>query len=367
MIRALLVFVFFFSIQAIVVNGQSTVSPKEMNDATPPRIIRVCCAFGADMALFGIPFKKINHITSLEKLGHHEYMGHKKEGNGLIYTQKGGFIDIAHLRDQADWTKYLYELIKANHLEDVIVQKLGYEGGKKFLSINPSSELDSSDYILLAGKMAYDLSLWHELSTWYGASAVPMMPERYSSFSVEDVYSNLLGVYVGMEAIKSDLPYNEAVTKILLEKLDELDAVETEEETYAALEAVRNVWWTNDKRLPSEKVILQRDTEVFTHSRPWLVPDTLNVFHEPHILDIPLAANNGKLLTNYYSFSIDLNFKFPVKQLFPERATRQINQDDFEVLMDYADEELNENKTEAYFNSEITSEDSGDEEVETKF
>ena len=309
-------------------------------DSPPPRIIRVCCAFGADLGLFGVPFMKINHITSIDQLNEHKYMGGKEEGNGVIYTKKGGFIDIAHLRDQADWTKYLYTLILSNRENGEFVKKLGNEGGSKKLSISVNSELDSMDCLLIAGKITYDLSLWHELSTWFGASAVPMMPERYSSFSVEDVYSNLLGVHIGIEALKSNLPYNEAMTEILNNTLGSLGAVKTEEDTYLALEAVRNVWWTNDKRLPNSKVIIERDTDVSTYSRPWLVPDSVFGYYEPYILYVPETTSGGHLLTNYYNLNIDLNYKFPVKDMFPERDNRLITQDDFGVLLNRVDQDL---------------------------
>ncbi|MDP3432015.1 MAG: DUF4056 domain-containing protein [Bacteroidota bacterium] len=54
----------------------------------------------------------------------------------------------------------------------------------------PGIKLTDNDLVNLAGKIAYDLSVWHEIATWFGASTIPFVPERYSSFSVEDVYSN---------------------------------------------------------------------------------------------------------------------------------------------------------------------------------
>ena len=39
----------------------------------------------------------------------------------------------------------------------------------------------------------YQLSLWHEIATWYGWASFEAFPERASAFSPEDLYSNLLG------------------------------------------------------------------------------------------------------------------------------------------------------------------------------
>lgn len=327
-------------LHGVILFGSPTSSLEADVDSPPRRIIRSCCAFGSDLNLFGIPFVKMNQITSMEKLYDHKYMGDKNEGIGLLYTKRAGFIDVGHVRDQADWTKYLYSLILTNRKDGAFVQKLAYEGGKKSLSVDVPNELDSLDCLLLAAKITFDLSLWHELSTWFGASALPMVPERFSSFSVEDVYSNLLGVYIGMEAIQSDLSYNQAMTKILYETLDDLGAVHEESDTYLALEAVRGTWWTREKRLPNSKVIIERDMEVHTDVRPWLVPEKTFGFFEPHILTIPKTATDGELLTDYYSLTIDLNHKFPVKEIFPERDSHSITQDDFEAMLIQVEKEF---------------------------
>ncbi|MCG8700871.1 MAG: DUF4056 domain-containing protein, partial [Bacteroidales bacterium] len=334
-IVSILIFVIFTSIQA------KKPTDGEINiQQTPPRIIRVCCAFGTDLNLFGVPFFKINHVTSIDQLGNHVYMGHKDEGNGIIYTRNGGFIDLGHLRDQADWTKYLYHYLLNNKNKGEVEQKLGIEGGIKKLLVDIPGNADSATCLQVAGRIAYDLSLWHELSTWFGASSVPMMPERYSSFSVEDVYSNLLGVTIGIKAIQSELPYNQAMTKLLRESLENLSTVTTEQETCEAFESVEEIWWSRSKRLPHKEVIIERDIEVIMQVRPWLVPDTVFGKSEPHILDVPTHTNDGRLLSDYYSLQIDLNYKFPVKELFPDRDHRLITQNDFEVLLRQIERDL---------------------------
>lgn len=313
-------------------------------DSSPKRIIRSCCAFGSDLNLYGIPFIKMNQITSMEKLSEHKYMGDKSEGVGNIYTKKAGFIDVGHVRDQADWTRHLYMLILSNRENGEFEKELAYEGGKKTLFINVPNDLDSIDCLLIAAKITFDLSLWHELSTWFGASALPMIPERFSSFSIEDVYSNLLGTYIGMEAINNDKPYNEAMTNILYQTLDSLDAVHDESDTRLALEAVREIWWTREKRLPMSGVMLERDIALGKNILPWLVPDETFGSFEPQPLTILENTSKGELLTNYYSLSIDLNHKFPVKELFPDKENRVITQDDFNIMLLRVDHEFKEQK-----------------------
>src|SRR5665648_192829 len=77
----------------------------------PHRVIRSCCAFGSDLRLMMVPILKYTDITSVDQLGPHSYLGNDGEGNGIIYTQRGGFVDMGHLRYQADWTAYLYSRI----------------------------------------------------------------------------------------------------------------------------------------------------------------------------------------------------------------------------------------------------------------
>jgi hypothetical protein len=63
--------------------------------------------------MVGLPMIKVTQIISLDELGEHRYLGSQDEGNGIIYTATGGFIDIGHVRDQADWTAYLFLQIQA--------------------------------------------------------------------------------------------------------------------------------------------------------------------------------------------------------------------------------------------------------------
>lgn len=314
-----------------------------MNSNKPHRIIRTCCSFGSEMQLIAIPGVKLTDITSIDKIGIHQYLGSENEKNGIIYTRRGGFIDMGHLRDQADWTAYLYTQIIKNRQAEKLSMVLGREGGEKNLQVTIPSNMSNPDLILLAGKIAYDLSVWHEIATWFGASTIPFVPERYSSFSVEDAYSNLLGVKIGIQALQSELPYEMAVTNIISETLKSLDAVSNELETYMAMEAVRDIWWTRDKKLPSGKVLLQRQLQVYDCLQPWLVPGWMNPDQEKSELKVPEYTSNGQMLTKFYELDFRVNYKFPFRKMFPERKDRNITQNDFDRLLVQIADEL-ENK-----------------------
>ena len=302
-------------------------------DKIPPRIIRACCFFGYDLKLWGVPFVSIDQVISVDELGEHHYMSNKNEGVGTIYTNKGGFIDIGHLRDQIDWTRYLYTTILNSRGKGEVILRLRKEAGRKTLYLNVPAQFDNSDCILMAGKIAYDFSLWHEISTWFGASTLPLIPEKFSSFSVEDVYSNLLGVHVGMKTLHSKLSFNAAATKIIESTLDSLDVVKTAKETYDAYDAVHNKWYTNKKRIPRTNVTLKRDPDVLKSCSPWIVPNQTDTIGDPVILEVPLINTKGELLTDFYQFAIDLNHRIPVEEIFPSDHSNLIDQDDFGVLL----------------------------------
>lgn len=331
---------FYFLVQA-----KAPVVPANSQLSKPHRVIRTCCSFGADMQFFAIPGIKLTEITSLEKIGTHHYLGNSEEQNGIIYTRRGGFIDMGHLRDQCDWMAYLYIQLEESRKKGSLDLEIGHEGGEKNLTVRIPSRLSSSDLLHLAGKIAYDLSVWHEIATWFGASTIPLIPEWYSSFSVEDAFSNLLGVTIGYKAIQSNLPYEEAVTKIIGETLKSLNVVSSEEETLLAMEEVRNIWWTREKRLPSGKVLLQRQLNVYPCLSPWLVPGWANPNQESFELNVPEYTSAGEPFNDFYELNFRLNHKFPFRKMFPERKNRSITQKDFDCMLTQIATELTSKKS----------------------
>jgi hypothetical protein len=312
--------------------------------APPHRVIRTCCAFGSDLRLMMVPILKYTDISSVDQLGPHGYLGNTAEGNGIIYTLRGGFIDMAHLRDQADWTAYLYSrVILARQIGNLSI-RLGREGGSKLLNLTVPTDLNRDDALKLAGRIAYDLSVWHEIATWYGSSTVPFVPERYSSFSIEDPYSNLLGVTLGIEAIKSGLPYEVAMTHLITEMMETMGAVESENETYRAMEAVRNIWWTRARHLPSRKVLIERQMGVYSCLEPWRVPGWSTGNMPSYDLHVPEKTSDGKALNCFYELDFKLNYKFPVKEIFASKSNRRATQEDFGQIINHITKDLEQEK-----------------------
>ncbi|MFC1765377.1 DUF4056 domain-containing protein, partial [Planctomycetota bacterium] len=52
-------------------------------------------------------------FIDVNDLGKHGYATQRGEGNGIVYTCRGGHIDIAHVRANADWVRYVAERVFA--------------------------------------------------------------------------------------------------------------------------------------------------------------------------------------------------------------------------------------------------------------
>ena len=207
--------------------------------------------------------------------------------------------------------------------------KLGAEGGPKSLEFKIEDIERAGDFVELAGSIAYDLSLWHEIATYFGISLIPIVPERFSSFSPEDVYSNLMGAVIGMEAIRSEFEYDDAVTMILARTLEELGAVETNQETRDAMDEVENKWWDSEIPLPNKKFLLKRNLDTEYSLKPWLIPSE-KVINEGFVLQKP-----DKMYGEMYDLKIRLVERFPIASIMGDPKSKNITQHDFRKFVDY--------------------------------
>lgn len=152
-----------------------------VSQLAPPESLRPCCAFGYDLHVRAIgvpiPVYQIGNVLTLDTLGKHRYndsalgavknlVGLSEEENGLIYTRRGGFIDIAHVRDTADNTFYLFSRIYPNlgkagrifYSEELGVRRIQLNAFMPPASLSRRYEIAA----WLAGRLAYELAQWHE-------------------------------------------------------------------------------------------------------------------------------------------------------------------------------------------------------------
>lgn len=263
--------------------------------------LRPCCAFGsnlrAKLASVPIPGYHIPNILGPDDVGPHGYdsgslrlatddgpgVDFNAERNGLVYTCRGGFIDIAHVRDYVDWTVYVTGQVGRIILTGEAGEfSLPDEGGVRRVlvsAVDPGVLKDTGlrRVAAFAGSyVAWYMSVWHELATWYGFHSVPGFSEKASAFSIEDLYSNSLGTKIGAllvdrQLARSERTFRQGVDDWLEATLSYLGAVPKEVGMDAA-ESVDGLWWDSTKRLPDNRLVMRRSVNVVPPVRPWLIP-----------------------------------------------------------------------------------------------
>ncbi|PHM36722.1 conserved hypothetical protein [Xenorhabdus innexi] len=290
-----------------------------------PEGLRACCAFGYDLKVkalgLSVPIYRIDNIVEADKLGEHHYndsflgasaevFGVSNEKVGLLYTEKGGFIDISHVRDTADYTLYLFSQIYA-HLGQQWILDLDNELAARkihFFAFTPPTD-PAERYTLsayLAAKLAFQLAAWHEIAQWYGYQSVPGFSEAISAFSPEDLYSNLLGARLALTLIlqgqvSSVNQFSAAIANILPIALNELGAY-NKSGTKKMFDQVDGLWWNSYQSIPQKFLVLRRNYETRDDRYP-LMPFGKDKF-----------ALHLSLPDSYLNFSLDKLAEF---QLWP--------------------------------------------------
>ena len=343
----------------------------EMPDIPMPMGLRPCCAFGAGLrAQLGpipIPMFALRNVIGVDDLGPHQYdhgtvSFHSSrpggevtgERNGLVYTCRGGFVDTAHLRDWADWTLFLSARI-ARTLESGTTITLPDEAGQRRIVVRPVDRnrvLELGRLALavpLAEWVAFQLSVWHEIATWYGWSELGI-PQEVSSFSPEDLYSNLLGiktaaVLIYQSSVSSEAVYNESMNVAIRRLLLRLGAV-SGETGRMAMHSVDGLWWDSRARLPDKHLLLRRYLDHGDRMSPWLVTSAWRSPAEwnPAVASAcagkePLALANpdgsaGIPFATQASFEIGVSARLAARMSLPDRTDGRITQDDFAAIID---------------------------------
>lgn len=188
------------------------------------------------------------------ELGRHSYAGSDKVG--VVYTCRGGHIDLAHLRIAADWTMYYTNL----SFENLMKNKTDFSFKSKpapsryYVTIEyppgwartPQQEREEIARELsrdMGQYFGYVASTWHEIITWFGYKFVAVLPEFSSAFSWEDSYSNLLGTHLATAAMQDRAGYDESMTIRLDDELRKLGVQSAKTAKWAG-EKMRGEWFS---------------------------------------------------------------------------------------------------------------------------
>ena len=330
--------------------------PDQIPALPEPKHLRPCCAFGSGFGVkvgpLPVPGVRLVNTLGRDDLGSHEYDGglplkggidldsfRSGERNGLVFTCQGGFVDTDHTIFLVSWV--------GRHIETGGTLPLRDEGGARRILLRPFDPELLRDHglrkvaVMLSQWLAYQMSVWHEIATWYGWSSLRAFPEIASAFSPEDLYSNLLGIKLAGAVIydrkaRSEDIYNDSMTGAARFVLGLLGAQPADVGQSAAFH-VDGVWWDSKAKLPAKSHTLRRNFDTGPKLTPWRVtdmdgtapPDVEEACGDSHphrfwldLDDIPLAE--------YATLEIDvsdalLKSGFPM----PEERQRPILQTDF--------------------------------------
>lgn len=316
---------------------------------------RRCCLLGTNLKMFGIiPGKQTIEPT---ELGHHFYGNSKGEFNGNIATCRAGFIDTAHVRYAADLVVKLALSIEALGPQGGAID-LNAEAGRARLRIKPrlDASANTAEKVAdLAGSVALDITIWHEIATWYDYSAVPLYTEKGSAFSPEDSFSNQLGIALGKRALKisnqSRRPYEDVMTELLIKTLLTYGAL-PEAETIRVLDALelhkdrdypsaQEAWFTPEHQIPDYRRLLKRQLHLYGTVAPSLPPVKLlpQSCAIEGFLDLPTPLLNQSQRWEEYQFEIKLKKGSTVFRGLKKKI-RLLDQTQFPRLIEQARREI---------------------------
>ncbi|AYB33511.1 DUF4056 domain-containing protein [Chryseolinea soli] len=224
--------------------GEGAPSSSVSASGTDPGI-RECCALGQ---------WKVNALApgALDptQLGNHIKGGGFFLGGeiGYIYTKKAGLMDLGHIRDMADMVKFIFDALVSG------VTKLDLFEGKVEVLTPPAAT--KSARLDFAAAIAFVESWAHELRTW----------KDYSSFSAEDVPSNMVGIEVGKRGVTAGGNFNTSVDFALNMILNTELSAATKAQTEQVLTKIENDWFKMTGVTLSPIELLRRNFD----GKPWM-------------------------------------------------------------------------------------------------
>lgn len=192
-------------------------------------------------------------FVSSRSIGSHNNID---EVNGMLYTLRGGHIDLAHVRGPADQTRQAYTRAFAAIVSgrrsftvkpawERITNRVEFTYPKDWTRRPEQQRRQIAREIALkiAPVVGYNSSLYHEMLTWKGARFFLIEPEFKSSFSWEDIYSNVMGAWVATEALRAGGDFNATFTRLLDRELERLRVV-PRDEARRITKSVEGKWFT---------------------------------------------------------------------------------------------------------------------------
>jgi hypothetical protein len=296
------------------------------------------------------------NFIDMNSLGRHSYGSFLFENNGIVYTCRGGHIDIAHVRIGADNVRYLYYKVRKNLLKgnreftfklnvepSVYFVKLDYPGDWKSKPRKERQQIANELAMELSQYFTFTMTTWHEVLTWFGYKCMAVLPEQPSAFSWEDIYSNIVGIRIGAQAIQDRKhTFNHAVTIAIRKELEYLQ-VQSSDTARKASEKMRGKWYDGILLVDMR----ERNIDIGLCDgfvTPTLVPGECNECNDPapQSYPVPTTALLGK-----YGFTMELTIEPKefesgeiMKIIYPEGGGKIVRPiEHLPIVMDYIEKD----------------------------
>lgn len=223
-----------------------------------PRARVGCLPFPGALTLYS--------AATVEGLGEHSYRdGNGEVGRGIVYTVRGGFLDVAHIRNTADMTAYIHARVLyamragwgclrfRGQEPCVYTVELEYPASWAGLDGRERAAVIDEAALRLSQRLAVQVMTWHEILTWYGYKSTGLVSEVGSAFTYEDGPSHVVGALIAGEALRAarnggGVGFDAHMTVLLAQTLEELGAVD-KDGLSEAVAAVEGDWWESGKAL----------------------------------------------------------------------------------------------------------------------
>jgi len=295
------------------------------------------------------------NFLDLNSMGKHSFGSAWFEKNGIVYTCRGGHIDIAHARIAADNVRYLQDKarrtisgrkhdfsFKLKVEPSTYYVRIEYPQKWKKLSAKERRRITDEVSLEMGEYLTYTMTTWHEVLTWFGFKTMGFIPEQPSAFSWEDIYSNVFGIRIGSQAIRDKSHgYDQAVTIAMRKDLEDL-GVQSAKTARKASDKMRGTWYMG--LLIAEMKVRNTDVGIEDgYVTPMLVPGVCEGA-EPKSYPVPTLEKSQK-----YGFEMDLRVEPKefergkiLDVIYPDRAAPEKIQPDKHLLeiMDYINKSI---------------------------
>jgi len=236
-----------------------------------------------------------------ERLGTHSYTFSGSEGFGILDTLRGGSIDLDHVRGAADLTKYTYVRAKSTIEKSTSSFSVspGFEWTTNKVKIQyppnwgtlPQDERNRIAHeaaMIIAPAVAYNSMVWHEMLTWKGTHFALIEPEHTSAFSWDDLYSDLAGTELAMQAIRDghvkNNEYDQAMTELIKKEFERLQVV-PKQKAIEITKSVKGSWYGGGK-------LTKRNMDI-GYDDGWVTPSIIPGYTEEEPITRKLPTFDG--------------------------------------------------------------------------